>query len=528
MDITSLGKNPVTPDQQTGSDVRYEPEFEQLQTEIDKISIPSASGGINWKKVSDLSGTILAEKSKDLLVACYLAVSQIHIRQLRGFRDGLIVLHDIVSTYWDSLFPPKKRMRGRLGAIEWWIEKSETALKTLKPEPVESEILAGIQNTLSQIDTMMQEFLPEPPLLRPIQRILEQIPVLASQKPEPVLAPGTETDQPATPMPEPETKKEEHPGATPVKANTMALSTEKDAQKLLSESMQNIRQAAAYMLEHNPANPLAYRYRRLAAWAQVLTLPPASDRKTQIPSPAPQVQQTLIDLREKGQWNAFIINAEQRLSQFIFWFDLNRWVSEALLELGDEYQAAHDTVCQETFFFVFRFPGLLELSFSDETPFSDIETRQWIEGIRPDNTSKKAPKKSNIVEDDADRVTDIQGKAQKLVKKKKWLEAVELFQVELKNCSSQKDALMWRIALCRTLIKSKKADMTIPHLGLILNDIETYGLESWDPPLALEGLKLVWAGFTSHTDAALKKNASSILNRIAKLDSVEALKLGNP
>ena len=69
--------------------------------------------------------------------------------------------------------------------------------------------------------------------------------------------------------------------------------------------------------------------------------------------------------------------------------------------------------------------------------------------------------------------------------------------------------------------------MTMPHLDLILNDIEAYGLESWDPSLALEGLKLVWTGYTNQTDAASKQNANSILSRIAKLDPAEALKLGS-
>ena len=136
MDLLSLGKNPINPDQPTGSDVRYEPEFEELQSEIDKLSSPSFSGGIEWQKVSDMAAFILAEKSKDLLVASYLAVSQVYIRQIEGLAVGLTVMHDLVDQFWDTLFPPKKRMRGRLGAVEWWIEKTGSALKNIKPEPL--------------------------------------------------------------------------------------------------------------------------------------------------------------------------------------------------------------------------------------------------------------------------------------------------------------------------------------------------------------------------------------------------------
>ena len=129
MDLLSLGKDPINPDQPAGSDVRYEPEFEKLQAETDKLSSPSSSGGIDWEKVSDMAALILAEKSKDLLVASFLAVSQVHTRQTEGLAVGVTVMHDLVENFWDTLFPPKKRMRGRLGAIEWWIEKTESALK---------------------------------------------------------------------------------------------------------------------------------------------------------------------------------------------------------------------------------------------------------------------------------------------------------------------------------------------------------------------------------------------------------------
>ena len=51
MDLISLGKEPISEDKPTGEDVRYEPEFEELQGEIDKLSSPSASGTIDWEKI---------------------------------------------------------------------------------------------------------------------------------------------------------------------------------------------------------------------------------------------------------------------------------------------------------------------------------------------------------------------------------------------------------------------------------------------------------------------------------------------
>jgi type VI secretion system protein VasJ len=67
--------------------------------------------------------------------------------------------------------------------------------------------------------------------------------------------------------------------------------------------------------------------------------------------------------------------------------------------------------------------------------------------------------------------------------------------------------------------------MALPHLELILKDIDIYRLQRWDPRLALEGLKLAWTTYAKHTDKEVKRNAEAVFSQIAKLDPAEALKL---
>jgi type VI secretion system protein VasJ len=529
MQVSRLGKDPIQPDQPAGSDVRYEPEYEQLQAEIDKLSLPSASGGIDWKKVSDLAASILANKSKDLLVASYFAVGQVQMRRLDGLADGLTIIRDLIDQYWDGLFPPKKRMRGRVGALEWWIEKTESALKGITNDPVAPEKLEAINTTLAQIDTLLKQHLPEPLLLRPIRRALETIPLLSEAKPEPEAAPTGERPQPSSP-PKPETVTErETPKVTPAPTEPETLVTEKDAQKIITSGLQKLRQAAAFLLEKDPTNAMAYRFRRIGAWSVVSKLPPESNGQTQIPPPPPQVRQELIELKDTAHWSALITSAEQRVSQFLFWFDVHRYVSEALVNLGNDYQSAHEAVCQETACFLYRLPGLVDLAFSDGTPFADSETRRWLKGIASGadtalSDGVQIPESGRGEREKGDMADTIE-KARSLARKNKLLDAVQLLQAELKNCFSQKDALMWRLALCRLLIGSKRTDMALPHLDLILKDIEAYRLEHWDPRLALEGLKVVWSGYSNHTDKALRRNAEAVLSQIAKLDPAEALKI---
>ncbi len=109
MDLLSLGKDPVSVTQPVGVDARYDPQFEEVQAEIDKLSSPSGTEPTDWDKVVRLASEILATKAKDLLVAAYLAVGLIQIRGSEGLIIALRVYADLLETYWQDLYPPKER-----------------------------------------------------------------------------------------------------------------------------------------------------------------------------------------------------------------------------------------------------------------------------------------------------------------------------------------------------------------------------------------------------------------------------------
>ena len=176
MEFYQLGKEPITDNAPAGSDVRYEPEFEALQAEIDKLSSPTASSGVDWNNVANLSAKILSEKSKDLLVASYFAVSRLKAAQVEGLAEGLAVMHDLAANYWDQLYPAKKRMRGRLGAFEWWLEKTMNIVENLEYPPVAAETLEAMLAHLDGLDELLSEQMPEPPMLIKLKRHLVRLP----------------------------------------------------------------------------------------------------------------------------------------------------------------------------------------------------------------------------------------------------------------------------------------------------------------------------------------------------------------
>jgi type VI secretion system protein VasJ len=524
VDLLLLGKKPIDPDQPAGSDVRYDPEFELLQAEIDKLSLPSSSGGIDWQKISDMSAFILAEKSKDLLVASYLAVSQIHTRKIEGLAVGLTVIYDLLDQFWDTLFPPKKRMRGRLGAIEWWIEKGEEALQTIPADSLLTEDIEKLKQDLKQIDTLLQEYLETAPLLRPLERFIDNIPIRTEKKPESE-APLPQIRTPDV-LPEIKPKPDKQKPLPP--SETEGIASPSDAERILRDAFQTMRRTANYLLHNEDlSNPRSYRWRRIAGWSMIQSIPPSTDGRTQIPAPAEYavVKSNLNGFKDKGNWEGLLKEAEERLQKALLWLDLNRFAAEALAGMGDKYQNAYDAVCQETGFLICRLPGIENLLFSDGSPLADPETKQWIESIGLGGHADLAEHISSAGQRD-EHMEDAIQKAQDLVKKKKLTEAVASLQQKLRCSYSGRERLLWRLGLSQILMNAKQPKLAMPHLEMILQDIDMFRLEVWDPDLALKGLEVVWLGFKIHTDQAAKDQMGDILDRIAKLDAAESVRLG--
>jgi type VI secretion system protein VasJ len=521
MDLLLLGKEGIDQKSPTGIDIRYEPEFDELQAEIDKLSSPTSSGSFDWEKIIKISTAILTGKSKDLLVASYLAVALIHTRKIDGLSVGLQIYGDLLESFWEDLFPPKKRLRGRIGAIEWWLEKSTSVLEQLKPDPLPPEKIEELREALGRVDRLLKEYLDEPPSVRGIERFVDMIPGTAEKagKTETPKKAGQE-DSGAHPQPQ-QVKQPASPAPE-------SIASDEDAQKVFRLGLQDIRNAALHLRESNIGNPAPYRWTRFIAWASVASIPPATDGKTMIPPPSPQVLADLNNLREAGNWEVLVKLAETSLLQSVFWLDLNRFSWEGLGNMGDQYQEAQSAIGQETALLLHRFPELVGLSFSDGAPLADNDTTQWIGNIRfgsGGGAEPAGPLDSAGSGGERETQDQVIQKTMALARKKKTAEATQLLQQGLQNSACPREKLLWRMALSEVLIRAKKTGLAIPHLEDILDILEIYRLEEWDASLAIKALKTAYRGFEADPKEGSKQEANKILSRISRLDPVEALRL---
>ncbi len=526
MDLSTLGKEPISPDRPAGSDVRYDPAFQEMQAEVDKLSSPSASSSVNWEKVVRFASDILAHKSKDLLAATYLAVALIYTRQHDGLAMGVKVLMDLMTKFWDELYPPKERMRGRLRSMEWWVEKSEIALRQLSQTALPEEQITLLAANLDAIEQLMRQHLDGPPSVRGLREFVNSL----TAKPE-VKAQEEAPKPPAAPAPTPTPAVEPQSlvgGRKPEPAMSEDLQSPQAAQRLLETQLMKIREIAGYLRQQDAANPLVYRLNRQSVWSGIEDLPPATNNRTRIPAPDNQVVKMLFDLRNTGDAEALLKAAEGRIAQFIFWLDLNRFVAEALTRLGAKYLKAHKALCEETAVLLYRLKGLEELSFADGTPLANPETKNWIRniGLNAGVSSEATPPMTGGVTGGEDAISKGISEAQALIRKGKLLEAMESLQKKLTAASTSREKILWRLSISQLLLDVNQVKLAVPHLDQIIRDIDSFRLEDYDPAVAIRGLKLAWLGIESQNDESLKGKAADLLYRIARIDMAEVVRLG--
>lgn len=524
MDLITIGKTPISEDYPTGVDIRYESEFEELQTEIDKLSFPSASGGINWQRVSSLAEKVLSEKSKDLLVGSYFAVSQIYVADMAGLATGIQVYHDLLDTFWDTLFPLKKRMRGRIAAIEWWLEKSDIALQVLQPVALPADQVEHIKKLLLRVDELLRKYLEEPPLLRPLERFIDSIPLQDAAQDVREVEPLPDSK----PKTQPVAKPEKAAAVKPVPpADTAGLTSPADMEKSLRSALQTMQHVGDFFYNRDRTDPRGYRWRRTAGWSMIQALPPATENRTMIPPPTEYraTHNRLSGLSDSGNWESLLEASENNYKGALLWLDLNRFTAEAMEGLGEQFSDAYAAVCQESSFLVNRLAGLEDLCFADGTPLADSETKQWLQGIGFANSGSLLEQPVAADTDEKNTMSMTMQKAQLLIKQKKLPEAVRSVQKELSRSFSRKERLLWRLGLSQLLTDTKKPKLAMPHLEGIIEDIDLYKLEEWDPELALKALRVVWFGLKVGGDKSTKEQLDKILARIAKLDPAEALAL---
>ena len=531
MKFDELGNTPISEDSPSGKDVRYEPDFEALSAEISKLSTPSATSAIDWKQVISLSSVILEKQSKHLQAACYLCYALIRTENMDGLLQGVHILKDLLENFWETMYPVKKRMKGRRGIILWWDEKVSDFVSNADPVIWEKERRDQLINDFNVIDRFLAENMEDSPLLRPLVNKIKSLVEEKPAEPEDVPEETVEEQLPAEPQEPGEQRENQDHKPAPMAKETAKprkivsqqsfSDTEIDPFSMVKQGLDFLGKSVSGLMRQDTFNPLPYRLNRISAWSLIDAPPTATGGKTMLPPPDDNVISSINALYDAGKWQDLADMCESRVRQYLFWLDLSRYVAESMEETG--HHNISEIIGRETYMFVNMVPGIEKLSFSDGTPFADEDTKQWLKeigggepGVRSDSASLQTDSIMSVI---SERMNN----AQQMVKEKKIDSALDLFAKPMLCSFSQREQFLWKLGLCRLLIKSKQIKIAASYIDDILKNIEEYKLEIWEPGTAVEAFSLALSGLRLLKKDRNEELIESIINKIAMLDPVKAM-----
>ncbi|MBN2319758.1 MAG: type VI secretion system protein TssA [Acidobacteria bacterium] len=520
-DWRAIGTEPVNAENPVGESVRYDPEFERLQAEMQKLE--SLSGDpINWKEVVALSKEILKNKSKDLLVGSYLILGLLETEGYNGLLNGLTCLEGAISAHWASLFPVAKRMRARVNALNWLSEKAGASISRRKPDQDDGVSLKICEELVKSLEDLLDEKIsPEEPVLGDLYRSLQE---QANRLPDT----DADTDKTAE---APESKVAVQPApAIPVAATKPAtnIETSEDAKRSLKDAFGSLKKIAAFTRSQDLAQPMPYRLIRFLTWCEIDAPPPAENGKSRVPPPPKQLRDRFRTLSEQSAWQELVLQTEGKVAEFPFWLDLHRLSETALAELGPDYIKARTAIKSEVINLLDRLPDLMEIEFSDETPFADESTRNWI------STQIFTEKEAKPVEvaasgDQTDFLTEVRTKSRQLLQDGDPKAALGLVQETSRTAPTERQKFLAQLELANLCLEIRNIKAALAQLEMLNDQITRFSLDIWEPQLASQVLQIYWHTInralkeTKQPAPELSRLADSVFGRLCRLDVLAGL-----
>ncbi|MDR5837094.1 type VI secretion system protein TssA [Caballeronia sp. LZ034LL] len=519
----TLGVTPISPDNPAGDDVRDDPDFDRLQTEIDKLNSPSAAASTDWDVVQRAATVLLSERGKDLLVACYLTGALMRRSGLDGLANGLTVIDDLLTHFWETLHPGLSRLRARRNALSWIVERAVqfVADKVDRDQPQERALIDTLQQHLDSIDVRLADKDPDAPSVRPLLNQIRTLPVneavpeaVAEAVAEAPRAAVTEHSQaPASQTPPPSPKPSAPLAIAPLSTSTIV--SDADADRAFEQIAERLASLAGYRRGNRSADAQAYRLNRMAAWGGIESAPPAERGQTRIPGPIAELALALDRLQSGDAPEDTLAFAEANLLAFPFWMDLNRASAQALARAGEPFANALAEVNAATLQLLRRAPELPNLTFADGKPFADGATLEWLTSLQRNAAASSGGGAA------PDALAVAVGTARSLAAAGD-LEAAAIALQGATLGGNPEQRLRATIHLGELMLAHRPNAPLRPFAQMIVAEVDRHELDRWTPQLALEALSAAHALYRQNDAHA---EALALVGRIGRIDAAAAVKL---
>ena len=523
--VDELAK-PISTDTPSGRDASFEPAFETLKTELDKLS--SVTGGIvDWRAVAQGATELTKGVTKDVRVLVWLVVARLKVDGAKGLAEALAGCHQICTQHWDTLFPPVKRARARGNQFEWLFEQLDKEIPEMKLGAGDKLPLELAADLCKELDGLASEKLGDHYTAIPrTATVLKQRAGEIAAPPPPAAAQATPAAAPSTSASAPVSTPAASPTASVPIPEPVAVSGGQGATNALRSASTTIKAAALEFRRENGTRALAYSLPRIATWLLVERLPPAADgQKTSLPAPRDKARLETLAANEK--WVELLAAAEEAAVTSLFWLDPHRFSALALERLGPTYADARKALEREVAHFVARVPGITNLQFADGSPFADAACAAWLESVSQAQGGGGGSGKHSQLSEEEEELKARYEAAKELVASGKVDEGLELAHALSCRAPDARARFRSRLEVATLATRGNKPALACAILDALVKEGEQHRLDDWEPDLAAQVYAALLAARRGAgvTPAANAVADEELLARLSRLAPGQALKM---
>ncbi len=285
--------------------------------------------------------------------------------------------------------------------------------------------------------------------------------------------------------------------------------------------------AAAVLRKRDPLSPAAYLMLRGMRWGELR----GSSDPMVLEAPPTEYRQQIKALAAAGRWHD-LLNAAETLMALPCsraWLDLQRFVVDACVALGDDYNAIAIAIRSELRTLLRDLPNLLEITLTDDTPAANAQTQAWLRelmaepgGAVPLAAGGTAAAPHPQAPGWQKKFIDPHALAMEAVRTGQPQKGVEILQKELERQLNGRGRFQRKLQLAQICIAAGKD----PIVQLLCDDlaaaIEAHKLEEWEDRAMIAGA-MVFLLQTSKKIQGDAKVKQAMFERLCRLDPVQAL-----
>lgn len=588
--------SPVPGAKPGGVDLRYDPIYDKIkEARREDDDAPQGDWATerktaDWPLVIKLAKDALANKSKDLQIAAWLAEASLRREGFSGFSQSLDLLAGLVSDHWENLFPEidDGDAEMRVAPLEWIAIKLDVPIRMtpldrggfgllqhrearlvpteaqaaenedkaaarkhaiengkLTPEELDAAFtstpkawfkslsadIAASLAALQSLDTVSREkFGNLAPNFSKLREVLEEVQrVAANQLKRKLELEPDPVD--ATPSSDGVSVPGDvaTPGSATAAAGKGTLAAEPTSR---DDATARIVGAAKYLRANDPFNPASYLMLRGFRWGELRVAAGAPDPKL-LAAPPTNVRTNLKGLLLDARWADLLEACEGVMGtpQGRGWIDLQRYAITAVDALGSDYFAVATALRGSLKSLLTDVPQLLEMTLMDDTPTANAETRAWLRATIPmDHEAVAADGDAPAAaadEPQEPRARDPLALANAEVRAGRADRAIALLMREASREKTSRGRFMMQAQLARIMVDAGHENVAMPILEQLIADIESHKLEEWEAGEVVAAPMALLYRVLEKTDGDSSTRQSLYL-RICRLDPIQAISFAQP